>query len=317
LSGQDFGVWVYESDDAGDGSDGFGVDLQDPAIVAAAGMTKVQVAVAGQLIEAVIIDPLRGSAGGTVLRGRSPVAADEVGLGPGLLDRTGLDVGDAVAVGAALQGAGEITLRIVGEVLVPTEGDGDHGEGVWLSVAAGELLDAEELQSALILQLADGAVLDDLLFLSGVGWSEVTIPAEARNIGNTGGIPQALGIFGAVLGSAMVLLGLDGIVRARRRDLAIVSALGMDRRGVRAAVGAASFAIVVPGLALGVVGGVVLGRLAWARVAGDVPTVVQPIVPIGSIAVVVLSAVAVAGLASAWPTWRAGHVNAARTLHQE
>lgn len=313
LFGSDFEVVLYPDDELGGEARRPEVDLDHPAIEAAAMSTVVQVAIGGRTSVASVLEPLRGSAGGTVRRGRAPVAGDEVGLGPGLLERIGLDIGDTVDVKGRRQG----TMRIVGEVLLPELGEGAYGDGIWLSAAGGEFIDVEPLEFRLLLHLAHAVMPDDLPGLIGAEGDPPYIPDAVKNIDNAGGIPLALGVFGAVLGAAMLVLGLVGIVRSRRRDLAIVQALGMDRRVIRAAVGAAGIAIVVPGLAIGVVGGVVLGRFSWARVAGDVPTVVQPIVPLGSIVVVLLSALVVAALAVAWPAWRAGHINPARSLHQE
>ena len=303
LFGSDFDVYVLpEEDDAGQ-QHLPDVDLDGPAIEAAGLSTLTLVLIDGQPSEAVVIEPLRGSAGGTVLSGRVPVAADEVGLGPGILERTGLGVGDVIVLTAHR----EQTMRIVGEVLVPAQGGSrDYSDGIWLSAAGGEFIDAELGQTLLLLHLADGTAADELLGLIGSQILPVFVPDEVQNIDNSSGIPSALGIFGGALGAAMLGFGLAGIVRARRRDLAILHALGVDRRGIRAAMAAAGIAIVVPGMVLGSLGGIVVGQLAWTRVAGDVPTLVQPVVPLAGLALVALAALLVAGLAAAWPVRWAG-----------
>lgn len=314
LFGSDFDVFVLpEEDDAGQ-QHLPDVDLDGPAIEAAGLSTLTLVLIGGQPSEAVVIEPLRGSAGGTVLSGRVPVAADEVGLGPGILERTGLDVGDVIVLTAHR----EQTMRIVGEVLVPAQGDSrDYSDGIWLSAAGGEFIDAEPGQTLLLLDLADGTAADELLGLIGSQILPVLVPDEVQNIDNTNGIPSALGIFGGALGAAVLGFGLAGIVRARQRDLAILHALGVDRRGLRTALAAAGIAIVVPGILLGSLGGIVVGRVAWTRVAGDVPTLVQPVVPLAGLALVALAALLVAGLAVAWPVRWAGGTDPSVILRQE
>ncbi len=314
LFGSDFDVFVLPEDDDQGRQHLPDVDLDGPAIEAAGLSTLALVLIDGQPSEAVVIEPLRGSAGGTVLSGRVPVAADEVGLGPGILERTGLDVGDVIVLTAHR----EQTMRIVGEVLVPAQGDNrDYADGIWLSEAGGKFIDAEPGQTLLLLDLADGTAADELVGRIGGQILPVFVPDEVQNIDNISGIPSVLGIFGGALGAAMLGFGLASTVRARQRDLAILRALGVDRRGTRAALAGAATVIVVPGIVIGSLAGLVLGRVVWARVAGDVPTVVQPVVPLAGFALALLAALVVAGLAAAWPVWRAGATDPSLTLREE
>jgi len=291
LFGSDFEVALFPADDAEPDRAFADIDLDDPMIESAAVMRDAQVEVAGDTVEALVIDPVRGVAGGTVLHGRAPGADDEVVLGPTTADRLGLDVGEAVTV----TGARERSMRIVGEAVLPAEGPGAYGDVMWLTPGAAERLEIEPFEPRLFLNLADGATQDDLAALigdSGVFESAVPVPDDVRNLDDVGQIPVALAIFGALLSGAVLAFALFGIVRRRRRDVAILRTLGLQSRQIRAAVLTASLFVVGPGTAIGMATGVVLGRAYWSSVAAGVPAVAQPVVPLALTAIVALGALA-------------------------
>ncbi len=84
------------------------------------------------------------------------------------------------------------------------------------------------------------------------------------------------------VGAAGVLAhALVTSVRRRRRDLAILKALGLERRQLAAMVAWQATTIAAVGLLIGVPLGVGIGRFAWNVYAADlgvVPEVVAPVV---------------------------------------
>ena len=117
---------------------------------------------------------------------------------------------------------------------------------------------------------------------------------------------------GAVLGFALV-----GIVQRRRNDLAILRTFGLRPREIRVSMLAASVLIVVPGAAIGVAIGVVLGRGYWLSLAARVPAVAQSVVPLEITALIVLGALATGCLLVLRPARLATRVRPTEVLERD
>ena len=317
LFGSDFEVVLFPPELTNNPEDVFaGVDLDQPAVESAAITRGAQVRVAGDLLEAQVIEPVRGVAGGTILRGRAPQAGDEVALGPTTANRLGLEVGDDVTIA----GTRRRSMRIVGEAVLPPPGQAAYGDVLWLTPAAAERLEVELQEPELLVDVAEGiepdaflATIDDDVFSA----NEVLVPDEVSNLDDFGEIPIALMIFGVVLSGAVLAFALVGIVRRRRHDLAILRTLGLRPRQVRASVFAAGLFIVGPGAVIGVAIGVVLGRAYWASVAARVPAVAQSVVPLALTALVVLGTLVVGCLLVVGPARSAGRLRPAEILRRD
>jgi hypothetical protein len=289
LFGSDFEVTLFPAD--GEPEEAFNdVDLDDPAIEGAAITRGAQVNVAGELLEAHVIEPVRGVVGGTILRGRAPRAGDEVALGPTTVNRLGLGVGDEVTIA----GARRRSMRIVGEAVLPPPGQAAYGDVLWLTPPAADRLEVELQQPELLLKLAEGISKNELATIIGDHSDlAVHVPDDVTNLNGVGEIRTSLAVFGVLLGGAVLAFALVGIVRRRRHDLAILRTLGLRPRQITASMLTASLLIVGPGAAVGVALGVVLGRGYWSIVAARVPAVAQPVVPLALAALVVLAALVI------------------------
>jgi ABC-type antimicrobial peptide transport system permease subunit len=106
-------------------------------------------------------------------------------------------------------------------------------------------------------------------------------------------------------------------VRARRRELAILRALGFTGRQMRDSVRVQALATMVVALAAGIPVGVALGRLAWRAFADQLGVAAGPVVPLGWIVVTVVGGVAVALVAAALPARVAARVHPATVLRAE
>jgi hypothetical protein len=285
LFGSDYDVLLFPGDEVDPEVAFTNIDLDDPTIESAAISRVARVTVAGDLLEAQVIDRVRGTAGGTALRGREPRADDEVALGPVTAKRLGVGVGDTVAI----TGAQTRSMRIVGETLLPLQGQAAFGDVMWLTPEAAERLDAEISEPRLLVGLADGSTEDDLAAAIGDAGETVAVPDDVANLDGAGNIPALLALFGALLGGAVLSFALYGILQRRRRDMAILRVLGVRRRGVRRSVLTACFIIVSWGIAIGIATGAVLGRAYWSAVANGVPAVARPVVPLATTALVILA----------------------------
>jgi putative ABC transport system permease protein len=132
----------------------------------------------------------------------------------------------------------------------------------------------------------------------------------------------ALGIIYVLLGVA-ILIALLGILNTlllsifeRTRELGLLRAVGLNRRGVMRMVGTESVVMAVFGCLLGIIVGVGLGAaLSSALIERDFLTVVA--VPWVSLIVFVVVAVVAGVMAALWPAWRAARLNVLQAIAYE
>ena len=105
--------------------------------------------------------------------------------------------------------------------------------------------------------------------------------------------------------------------RARRRDIAVLRALGFDRRAVRATIASQALTLVVVSAAIAVPVGVIVGRAVWRRYATGLRIVPEPVTPWALMGVLVLAMGVVALLAAVIPARRAMRRDPLATLRTE
>jgi ABC-type lipoprotein release transport system permease subunit len=126
-------------------------------------------------------------------------------------------------------------------------------------------------------------------------------PAEIVNYRSMGSPPIILAS-GLAAGAIFALgLTLAATVRRRRRDLALLKALGFTRRQLRACVAWQATVAAAVGAAVGVPGGIALGRQLWILFARNIYAVPQPTVPALAVILVCFGAFLLANLAAALP----------------
>jgi hypothetical protein len=142
-------------------------------------------------------------------------------------------------------------------------------------------------------------------------------PAEIVNYKTMGAMPAILA--GGLAAGAVVGLGLTLIasVRRRRRDFALLKTLGFTRGQLAAAVAWQSSVIAAVGLVIGVPLGIAAGRWLWLAFARELSAVPDPVVPAGSIALAVVTALVLANLVAALPGRAAARTPAALLLRAE
>ena len=126
-------------------------------------------------------------------------------------------------------------------------------------------------------------------------------PAEIANYRSVGSTPTWLaGILAAGAAGALGL-ALVASVRRRRREFALLKAIGFTPHQVAASVAWQSSASTTVGLIVGVPLGGALGRWLWALFANEISAVSDPTVPVFSTVVVVVGALFLASVASGLP----------------
>jgi ABC-type lipoprotein release transport system permease subunit len=121
----------------------------------------------------------------------------------------------------------------------------------------------------------------------------------------------------AVVALGTVTHALVTSVRRRRRDLAILKALGFLRSQVAATIAwqATTFAVIA--LGLGIPLGLAAGRWAWRLTASQLGVASVGVVPLPAIMAAAAGTVLGANLVAAVPGWAAGHLRPATALRTE
>jgi ABC-type lipoprotein release transport system permease subunit len=123
---------------------------------------------------------------------------------------------------------------------------------------------------------------------------------------------------GLAAGAVLALgLALVASVRRRRRDLALLKALGFTQRQLAAAVAWQSTVAAVIGLALGIPIGVLVGRELWTLFARSIDVVPEPTVPVLPMVLLSLGALVFANAVALLPGRSAARTSAALVLKAE
>ncbi|HMK98526.1 MAG TPA: ABC transporter permease [Acidimicrobiales bacterium] len=130
---------------------------------------------------------------------------------------------------------------------------------------------------------------------------DVQRPAQIVNYRSIGSTPVVLAA-GLAAGAIVALaLTLVASVRRRRRDLALLKALGFTPRQLIAAVACQATVAAVVGIIVGIPLGIVIGRQLWALFAHNLNAVADPTVPVLSVLLVGIGALVFANLVAALP----------------
>jgi hypothetical protein len=125
--------------------------------------------------------------------------------------------------------------------------------------------------------------------------------AQIINFRQMGALPLALAI--GVAAAAIVALALTVMasVRQRRRELALLKSLGMQRGQLRAIVASQAVTILVVATLVGVPLGVAGGRWTWTTFANSIGVVPAPVVPVTTLVVGIAGLIAAGVLLALWP----------------
>jgi hypothetical protein len=126
-------------------------------------------------------------------------------------------------------------------------------------------------------------------------------PAQIVNYRSIGFTPVILAAGLAVGAIVALALTLAASVRRRRRDLALLKALGFTPRQLRAAVAWQATVAAVIGIIVGIPVGIAAGRVLWTQFAKNLNAVPDPTVPVLSVILVAVGALVFANLVAALP----------------
>ena len=278
----------------------------------------------------------------SMLSGQALKGPSQIVLGPTTLASLHKHVGDTVV--ADVDGRARIPLRIVGTATLPTIGASGNpslemGTG---AVVATSLFSATDLNQqgapvagpmAVFIAVRPGvsqtAALRSLDHITAVlnrpsdpdapvgGVVGALRPAE---IADSHSIIATPALLAAVLAAgAIAALGLTLIasVRQRRRQFALLKALGFTKGQISASVAWQSSVAAVIGVVLGIPIGIALGRWLWTLFADGISAVPHPTVATLSIAAVALGALVFANLVALLPARVAARTRTSLLLRAE
>jgi hypothetical protein len=268
-----------------------------------------------------------------VVSGRLPHSADEVALGSRTARDLGVGVGDRVKVAGG--GISRRSATVSGLVVLPPLGPfvsdrASPGVGVLVPEAMAPPSFLAGSVAFVGIDLVGGAdarrvrtaLRPTFTSWDPRGWKVVDYdrpvrPAEIVDADRMRSVPLLAG--GLLVAAAALGLGLAVVVsvRSRRRELAILRALGFTGRQLRDSVRVQALATTTVALVIGLPVGVALGRLAWRAFAQQLGVAAGPVVPLVWIAATIAGALAIALLAAALPARSAAHVDPATTLRSE
>lgn len=290
---------------------------EDDGVRAVAIAEHADVEIGGADIETQALTQIKGTIAPVLLDGAAPQGLDEIALGPAVLDRLGIDVGDTIRINDA-QSEG-VEVRVSGNVLFPA-GEDEQGAAAW---ATPELLALLSLESSgaydLHLDVADGTDIEELIDpIDGTG--DVFIaepPTTVKNIELTRSAPTQIAAFVAVLGLAAVAHALMTAARRRRHDLAVLRALGLLRGDVARVVGWHALVLALVASIVGVPAGIIAGRALWTTFARDAYLVPRPTVTAVTVGLLVVGPVLATLAVAAVPAFAARRSAIAETLRAE
>jgi len=181
--------------------------------------------------------------------------------------------------------------------------------GITAQRAAAQLI-ADRANKAFA-DLPGGAVGNHVVVL------DVERPAQIANFKSMGAVPLLLA-GGSALGVVVALTSSTAVsVRRRRRELAIMKALGFTRGQLAGSVAVQTSVAALLGIVAGIPLGIAGGRVIWTEFAQQIYVVPSATVPWASIAIVAAAALLLANIAGALPGRAASRVSTAAVLRGE
>jgi hypothetical protein len=323
------------------GGAGYG-DLDAEAIEAAVGRNAAvrratslgltnDVVIDGEPVFSVVAIDQWSSTDLAVVDGGLPRRRDEVALGSRTAAERGVGVGDRVEVSGA--GIEPHPATVTGIAVLPPLGQlqadrAGPGRGAVLPV---DMFDPDAVATQLTfvgMHLVDGAdaaaVARDLeaAFVSAngvppIGYADPVRPPEIVDVQSMRAIPLLVGGLLAATAVVALAVALALSVRARRRDLAILRALGFTARQVQTSVRVQTVAVVAAALAFGAPLGIAAGRVTWQAFASRLGIVTDPSIPLSWVAATVVGSFVVALGATALPALAAARIQPAAVLRTE
>jgi hypothetical protein len=291
----------------------------------------------------------RGSVQPPTTSGHALTKDDQIELGAVTMRQLHVQVGDTVRVGPAgtpFTVVGVVTLPSFGVVLTdhPSLGRGAmmeeaemlaiqhfpaYTEATFTRAASGISIDsgAPSYPSTLVLDatssLAASKAMTNLLAANPdleTGGMYALPPqqgAQVLDLQQMGGLPLSISLGVALAAVLALALTIAASVRQRRRELALLKSLGMQRRQLRVVVACQTTTILLVAVIVGIPLGIATGRWAWTAFASEIGVVPAPVVPALALTLGALAVLAAGNILASWPAAVAARTPVARVLRSE
>jgi hypothetical protein len=260
------------------------------------------------------------------VEGRLPRGPGEIALGTRTLASAHTRVGATVLV--SFLSHRPVQFRIVGTaVFPPLSEELGLGQGAGLTLGGARQVPgvpAVPLNTLLVRfrpgadpRAAMGTLASRVTQAGPFAVQEPATPTDLVNFGRVRNLPMLLGI--ALSGLALLTIAhlLITSVRRRRRDFAILRALGFTRGQVRRTAAWQAATLTAAALAIGIPAGAVCGRAAWLVFARHLGIVPVPDIPLPWFAVLIPIALGLAVAIAALPGESAARAKPAQLLRSE
>lgn len=306
-----------------------GVDVAaDPAVAEAAeALFQIQVTIDEQPSLGYAIGDGSGGIQPVVARGRPPARADEVALGRETMRQLGVAIGDEVTIRGD---AGPESFQVVGQAIIPVSTDGGRvGNGAAFVTQALPALgierpDACEQSSCyrqVVVRWEDGAdvaaAASRLLAEESGEFVRPVPPPEVQRLSEVDDMPWVVAGLLAVLAGVAAVHAVVVTVHRRRRDLAVVRALGATSAQNRRAIRVHVAALVSIWAVVGAVLGVVVGRATWRAVSSSLGVATIAEVPVLAVGALPILGLLLTQVAAAVPARRAARLRPTQVLRSE
>ncbi len=313
----------------GDNSDLHAKELRklqgDPDIAAMTILTGDKARSGGTTVDIVGMETVDGDVTPHVLSGRLPSALDEAALGRITAHQLHLHVGDTLSL-VRDDDDGHLaraTYRVVGLAVVPTiAGNDGIGTGALMTAAGFTQLAPTPESTMAAIDLRPGApanaqarIAHRLQQDDNTGVEDP--PSSIVNVARIRRIPAFLA---GLLAALLLLVMFHAIVtsiRERRQDLAVLSALGADRRWIGRAVHWQTTIHTVLPLLFGVPLGLVAGSKSFRAFTDRIGAVPDPALPLALVALLTLLLLVAANVVALVPTRRARRFSTATLLRAD
>lgn len=259
---------------------------EDPDIAALAAGTTFSLTVDGERVDVYAVDDEVGRIEPALLDGRRPDAEDEMAVAPGVAD-----VGDEVTAQVGDAAAG---YEVVGHVAVP------RAEAMMTFTGLLRVAPETSRQTALVV-LRDGADFDTFierikpaLSFTGQDVKVPSLPDDLVNFGRVDSAPAVVAGTMALVAVATLVHALVTAVRRRRRDVAVLRAIGLTGRQVLVTVAWQATVLVLAALVVAVPVGIAAGRWGWILFAEELKVVAEPVVPVLALAAAIVGSLVLA-----------------------
>jgi putative ABC transport system permease protein len=284
------------------------------------------------VIDLVGVERVKGDLAPRVLAGALPTTPNEVAFGRQTATQLGATINRSIHLeGPKGRGGGEY--KVVGIVVVPgIAGNDGVGKGAVMTGEGMRTLETASETNGAAIQLRAGATpaaakaiatrFDPKTYRvwSGQGPTEPgqeSLPGVIGNIARVKRIPVALASLLAALGLVTMLHALVVSIQQRRHDIAVLRAIGADRRWVSRTVHWQATVLSAIPLVVGVPLGIFAGSVVFRSFVNHIGAFPTPVVPILLVLGIALAILVTANIAAIVPAVRARRLSTAELLRDE